>query len=66
MSLDLGLVGVDRDGLHMESSAVTQLLNLLIPNMETTKNSSRIKILKNFSILERLESKKGITGRGST
>ena len=63
MSLDLGLVGVDRDGLRMESFVVIQHQNLSIPNMETTKNSSRIKILKNFSILERPESLKSLESK---
>ena len=56
--LDLGLVGEDRDGPRMESSAVIQLLNLLIRNMETIKNSSHMKNSKDFLTLERPESKK--------
>ena len=57
-SRNLGLVGEGQDGHPMESFAVIPRPSSSIQNTEIIKNSSLIKILKNFLIPERYESKK--------
>ena len=56
-SRNLGLVGEGQDGHRMELFAVIPRPSLSIQNIQIIKNSSLIKILKNFLRPERYESK---------